>query len=205
MQQTGTSGTTLVDIGLPRSPSARWTLAALAVFCGICLLTLSAKVQVPFWPVPMTMQTLVVLAIGMAYGPRLGTATVAAYLLAGAAGLPVFAGTPERGIGLAYMMGPTGGFLLSFLAAAWLVGALAERGWDRSIWRCGLAMAIGTIVILLAGVAWLTPSLGVARAYEVGVAPFLLATTVKVALGAIAMPLIWRLLAQGATELGPRP
>src|SRR5262245_20625426 len=196
---------TIIGAAWPQEAPAQALKLAAAVALGVCLLTLSAKFQVPFWPVPMTLQTLVVLMIGMAYGARLGGGTVLAYLLVGAMGMPVFAGTPERGIGLAYMMGPTGGFLLGFLLAAWLVGALAERGWDRSIWRCGLAMAIGTIVILLAGVAWLTPSLGVARAYEVGVAPFLLATTVKVALGAIAMPLIWRLLAQGATELGPRP
>ena len=97
-------------------------LVLLAVV-GSILLTISAKVQVPFWPVPMTMQTFVVLAIGMAYGPALGMATVALYLAQGAFGLPVFAGTPEKGIGLAYMAGPTGGYLAGFVAAALLTGA----------------------------------------------------------------------------------
>jgi biotin transporter BioY len=108
------------------STTARRVGLVAAVVGGVCLLTLSAKLQVPFYPVPMTMQTLVVLMIGMAYGRMLGTATVVAYLLAGAAGLPVFAGTPERGIGLAYMTGPTGGYLLGFLIASWLMGMLAD-------------------------------------------------------------------------------
>ena len=122
--------------GRTAPPPAALGLVA-AVVGGVCLLTLSAKLQVPFYPVPMTMQTLVVLMIGMAYGRVLGTATVAAYLLAGAAGLPVFAGTPERGIGLAYMMGPTGGYLVGFLVSAWLMGALAERGWSSSFLLSG--------------------------------------------------------------------
>jgi len=86
------------------------------------LLTLSAKIQVPFWPVPMTMQSYMVLVLGMALGPRLGPAAVAVYLAQGAIGLPVFAGTPEKGIGLAYMAGPTGGYLLGFFVAAVITG-----------------------------------------------------------------------------------
>ena len=128
---------TLIDTAWSNSTTARRFGLLAAVVSGVCLLTLSAKLQVPFYPVPMTMQTLVVLMIGMACGRVLGTATVAAYLLAGAAGLPVFAGTPERGIGLAYMMGPTGGFLLGFLVSAWLIGALAERGWSNSFAALG--------------------------------------------------------------------
>src|SRR5262245_60405354 len=102
---------------------------------GVLLLTLSAKIQIPLWPVPMTMQTYVILVIGMAYGTRLAMLTVFAYLLAGALGLPVFAGTPEKGIGIPYMLGPTGGYLAGFLAATLLMGKLAERGWDRHIGR----------------------------------------------------------------------
>ena len=146
---------TLIDAAWSNSTTARRLGLVAAVVVGVCLLTLSAKLQVPFYPVPMTMQTLVVLMIGMAYGRVLGTATVAAYLLAGAAGLPVFAGTPERGIGLAYMMGPTGGFLVGFLISAWLMGALAERGWSNSFLLSAAAMIIGHAVILAAGVAWL--------------------------------------------------
>ncbi len=97
---------------------------------GTALLTVSAKIQIPFYPVPMTMQTFVVLALGMAYGWRLGGATLLLYLAEGATGLPVFAGTPEKGIGLAYMLGGTGGYLAGFvLAAARFVGwsRLARR------------------------------------------------------------------------------
>lgn len=189
---------TLLD-SLPAEGSAvRFLTVVAAVLFGVCLLTLSAKVQVPFWPVPMTMQTLVVLMLGMAYGSRLGAGTVVAYLLVGAAGFPVFAGTPERGIGLAYMMGPTGGFLLGFVVAAWIVGVLAERGWDRSITRCAVAMLAGTTAIFVVGLAALAPITGLARAIETGFVPFLASSTLKIALGAVAMPLIWRVLGRGA-------
>lgn len=86
--------------------------------CGAVLITLGAKLQVPFWPVPMTLHTLAVFFLAAAFGPRLGMAAMAAYLVAGAAGLPVFSGTPARGIGLAYMVGPTGGYLAGYLLAA---------------------------------------------------------------------------------------
>src|SRR5690349_16484491 len=104
------------------SPARSVFLKAAIVVGGSLVLWASAKLQVPFYPVPMTFQSLVVLAIGMAFGWRIGAATVALYLIEGAAGLPVFAGTPERGIGLAYMVGPTGGYLLGYLLAATLVG-----------------------------------------------------------------------------------
>lgn len=183
---------TLIDADWSNSTTARRVGLVAAVAGGVCLLTLSAKLQVPFYPVPMTMQTLVVLMIGMAYGRVLGTATVAAYLLAGAAGLPVFAGTPERGIGLAYMMGPTGGYLLGFLISAWLMGALAERGWSGSFLLSAVAMIVGHAVILAAGVTWLAALLGVEKAITVGLVPFLATTAVKCVLGAVAVPPIWR-------------
>ena len=185
---------TLFGLAASEGPSSRLLHVAAAVLFGICLLTLSAKLQVPFWPVPMTMQTLVVLMLGMAYGPRLGAGTVLAYLLVGAAGLPVFAGTPERGIGLAYMMGPTGGFLMGFVVAAWITGVLAERGWDRSMPWCAAAMLAGTVVIFVFGLAALMPITGVSRAIETGLVPFLASSGLKIALGAVAMPLIWRIL-----------
>lgn len=185
---------TIVDFVWPSRPHARVFRAAALMLMGICLLTLSAKIQIPFWPVPMTMQTLVVLVIGMAYGWRLGAATVLAYLLAGAAGLPVFAGTPARGIGVAYMMGPTGGFLLGFLISAAAVGLLGERGWDRSILRTAIAMVAGQAVIAVAGVAWLAVLFNLPKAIEVGFKPFLAASLLKVALGIVLMPTIWKLL-----------
>jgi biotin transport system substrate-specific component len=188
---------TLLDAAAPRDRAARGTVAVAAVLLGVCLLTLSAKIQVPFWPVPMTLQTLVVLMLGMGLGARLATATVLAYLAAGAAGLPVFAGTPERGIGLAYMMGPTAGFLVGFVLAAWLVGTLAERGWDRSFLACAAAMVLGHAVIVLAGLVWLAVLLGTPKAIEVGLMPFLASSALKTALGAVSMPMLWRLLGSG--------
>ena len=185
---------TLIDAAPIEGAFSRLFVIIAAVAFGVCLLTLSAKLQVPFWPVPMTMQTLVVLMLGMAYGPRLGAGTVLAYLLVGAAGLPVFAGTPERGIGLAYMMGPTGGFLMGFVLAAWITGALAERGWDRSVPWCAAAMLAGTVVIFVLGLAALIPITGLSRAIETGLVPFLASSALKIALGAVAMPVIWRVL-----------
>jgi biotin transport system substrate-specific component len=185
---------TLLDLAKPESGAAKLATTVGAVLFGVCLLTLSAKIKVPFWPVPMTMQTLVVLMLGMAYGARMAAGTVLAYLLAGAAGLPVLAGTPERGIGLAYMMGPTGGFLLGFLISAWVVGFLAERGFDRSLILCALAMLAGHAIISLAGVAWLAALLGTTKAIQVGFMPFLASSVLKTALGAAAMPLIWRVV-----------
>ena len=174
--------------------SHRWWSQFALASAGICLLTVSAKTQVPAWPVPMTMQTYVVLVIGMAYGTRLAVGTVAAYLALGALGLPVFAGTPEKGIGLAYMAGPTGGYLLGFVAAAWLCGALAARGWDRGLARSLAAMALAHVVILGLGVAWLAALIGWERAVTLGPTPFIAATILKTLLAGWTLPLAWRLV-----------
>ena len=145
-------------------------------FGGALALALSAKVQVPFYPVPMTLQTLVVLTLGAAFGARLGAATVALYLAEGLLGLPVFAGVLS---GPAYMAGPTGGYLVGFLAAAALVGVLAEHGWDRSWLLLMAAMALGHAVIFAFGFAWLAVLVGAEKAFVLGVAPFAAATVVK--------------------------
>lgn len=141
------------------------------------------------------MQSFVVLTLAAAYGARLGAATVIVYLVAGAVGLPVFADTPERGLGLAYMMGPTGGYLIGFVAGVVIVGWLAERGWDRSILKLFAAMAIGNLVILAFGFAWLSAIAGANMAWAVGVAPFLAATFYKTLLGALVLRAGWTLLA----------
>jgi biotin transport system substrate-specific component len=186
------------NVAVTRPPMAAALVGArsyarpLLVAVGVLLLTLSAKLQIPLWPVPMTMQTYVILVLGMAYGTRLGVVTVACYLLAGALGLPVFAGTPDRGIGLAYMIGPTGGYLLGFLVAPLLLGGLAARGWDRRFVPCLLAMAAAHVVILACGAAWLAVGMGWERAYAAGVAPFMLATIVKTILAGVTLPLAWR-------------
>jgi biotin transport system substrate-specific component len=166
---------------------------------GSLLLTASAKAQVPMWPVPMTMQTFVVLVLGMTYGARLGAATVVLYLFEGAIGMPVFAGTPEKGIGLAYMMGPTGGYLLGFLMATALIGWLAERGWDRTLPYAVAAMTVGTVVQLVPGVGYLATLIGWEKAIAAGLTPFLLGAVVKLALAAAVLPLAWRVVERNKT------
>jgi biotin transport system substrate-specific component len=177
-------------------PSSRASLvqSALIAVAGSLALWASAKIQVPMIPVPISMQTFVVLCLGAALGWRLGTATVLLYLAEGAAGLPVFAGTPEKGIGLAYMAGPTGGYLAGFAAAAFLTGWLAERGFDRSVPKLALAMTLGHVVILGMGCAWLAQFVGLDKAWALGVVPFYWATVVKTALGALALPAVWQLV-----------
>jgi len=158
---------------------------------GTTLLTLSAKINLPLPYVPMTLQTLVVLLIGAAYGWRLGGITVMAYLAEGAVGLPVFAGPVG---GLAPLIGPTAGYLFGFVAAAVIVGWLSERGWDRSVLLLFVAMGLGHMVILGCGFAWLAfgVKLGVAKAWLVGLAPFIAGAVVKSALGAVGLPAIRR-------------
>ena len=163
---------------------------AFAALLGSALLIASAKAQIPFWPVPMTLQTLVVVLLGVVMGPRLGVATVALYLLEGAAGLPVFAGTPERGIGLVYMAGPTGGYLAGFVAAAWLAGAAAERGWTKAWTLRALTIAAGFAVIYALGAAWLSTLIGVSAALKAGIVPFLLGDAIKLALGVVLIEAI---------------
>ena len=172
---------TPVDRLWPAAPGAqRFARSAVLALIGSLLLWTSAKVQVPFYPVPMTMQTAVVFLIGIAYGPRLGAATVLLYLAEGAMGMPVFAGTPERGIGLPYMMGPTGGYLASYPLVAALVGYAAQR--SRGLLPLGLALLAGTGLIYLLGAGWLAGFVGLEKAVAVGVVPFLLGDAVKLAL-----------------------
>ena len=168
-------------------------IAGLA-FAGSLALAASAKLQVPFYPVPMTMQSLVVLLIGMAFGWRLGGATVLLYLAEGLLGLPVFAGTPDKGIGIAYIIGPTGGYLFGFVLAAGLTGWLAERGWGRSLWRSALALSLGHAVLFLAGMAWLAVYVGWTKAVALGLAPFLVGSLVKTALGVALVRVGWATL-----------
>jgi biotin transport system substrate-specific component len=164
----------------------------LAVLGSLCMWA-AAKIQVPFYPVPMTMTTFVILAVGMAYGWRLGAATVLLYLAEGAAGLPVFAGTPEKGIGLAYMAGPTGGYLAGYVLAALACGWLAERGWDRNVVSTALAMLVGNVLIYVPGLLWLGVLFGWDKPIlEWGLTPFILGDAAKLALAAIALPLAWK-------------
>lgn len=160
---------------------------------GTIALWVSAKINLPFYPVPMTMQTFVVLVIGMAFGWRLGAATVLLYLFQGAVGLSVFASAPEKGIGLAYMAGTTGGYLVGFVVAAGVVGWLAERGWDRNVLTTLAAMFLGTSIIFAFGVAWLGLVIGWDKpVLQFGFYPLLPGAAFKIALAAAVLPLAWR-------------
>ncbi|HXH03806.1 MAG TPA: biotin transporter BioY [Candidatus Competibacteraceae bacterium] len=186
MLQSATLRPTLAEHWLSGASRIR---ALALLLAGVALLTLSARIQIPFWPVPMTLQTYAVLVIAMAYGPGLGVATVTAYLLAGAAGLPVFA----QGGGAAYLLGPTAGYLLGFVLATALLGWLARRGWDRSLPRALAAMLAGEAVIFACGVTWLAAHVGMEKAIAAGLLPFLAGEMLKLALAAATLPLAWRL------------
>ena len=166
----------------PASPTLK---IAVPILLGVALLAVSARVQIPFWPVPMTLQTLAVLVIGAACGARLGVATVLAYLAAGAAGLPVFAG----GAGPAYLAGPTGGFLVGFLAAAWIVGHFADRGYGRTVMEALAVLVIADAAIFTLGVGWLSGIIGFEKAVTAGLTPFVLAEVLKIGLAAALWPL----------------
>jgi biotin transport system substrate-specific component len=186
MQQSAT----LIDTVFAGKGSRSLLRDAMIALAATGILAVSAKIQVPFYPVPMTMQSLVVLVIGAAFGWRLGAATLALYLAEGAMGLPVFA----TGSGLAYMMGPTGGYLLGFVAAAALTGYLAERGWTKSVIGALAALTIGHAVIFLFGFGWLAALIGASKAYLGGVAPFYAASLFKTLLGAALLPAVWWLV-----------
>jgi biotin transport system substrate-specific component len=178
----------LASVLWPASGQSRLLRALALVVLGSLLLTASAKIMVPFWPVQMSMQTFAVLIIGAAYGSRLAFATVAAYLAQGAAGLPVFG----LGGGLAYFAGPTGGYLVGFLVAATLVGWLAERGFGRHVVTALVAFLAGDAVIFLFGVGWLAVLIGPGPAIAGGLVPFLPAEVLKIALAVALLPLAWR-------------
>ena len=186
---------TLCDAVLaPRFVDARMlTLMSqiLLVLAGSMLLAMSAQFafRIPISPVPVTGQTLVVLLIGMAYGSRLGAATVLAYLVEGGMGLPVFANGTG---GWLVIMGPTGGYLIGFVMAAFALGRLAERGMGRGPTSTALAMVIGTMIIYAFGVVWLGQFIGFDKAIAAGVMPFLYGDVLKLTVAAGLMPLAWR-------------
>ena len=172
----------------PSTATSALTRGALVIF-GSLLLAVSAQFKIPLYPVPVTGQTLVVLLIGMTYGPRLGGITMLAYLFEGALGLPVFAGGAA---GVAVFMGPTGGYLFGFLLAGVAMGYLAERGMGRTVLSTIAAMVLGNSVIYLCGALWLANFIGLGQAIAAGVLPFLYGDALKLAVAAGLMPLAWR-------------
>ena len=145
---------------------------------GSILLAISAKIKIPFYPVPMTMQTFVVLFIGIAFGWKLGVATVCLYLFEGIIGLPVFSGTPEKGLGIAYFTGPTMGYLIGFVVTAYLAG---KFNYDNNLIKNFLKLVFATSFIYILGILWLGGIIGWDKpVFELGVQPFLLAELFKI-------------------------
>jgi biotin transport system substrate-specific component len=177
------------------NPTIKLAKSGLMILAGVAVITASAKITVPFWPVPMTLQTMAIMAIAVASGPRMALAIMMAYLGSGAMGLPVFARTPERGIGIAYMMGPTGGYLAGYLVAAGLVGALAQ---DRGAVGRFIVMMGGMIPVYLLGLAGLSSFVPSEQVLALGFTPFILGDTTKIALVAFGCAAINRLKTRNA-------
>lgn len=172
---------------------------AALIAAGVAIHVLAAKVAVPVWPspVPITLGSLAVLGLGAAYGPRLGLATIAVYMALGALGWDVFAGTSAELNGLAYMTGSTGGYLVGWVLATLVLGLAARAGWDRSVGGMALAMLAGTAVIYVPGVLWLGVLYGWQEPLlQWGLYPFLMGDALKLALAALVVPGLWKLMGQ---------
>ena len=184
----------LVSLALPQKGAARLAAQFGLALGGTLLLTLSAKTKVVLGPVDMNLQTLAVLLIASAFGLRLGLATLLLYLAEGVMGLPVFQSTPEKGIGIAYMLGTTGGYLAGFVVMAAIAGWAADRGWDRNPFRLFGAFLVAEVLMMAMGFAWLALLIGADKAWQFGVVPFIVPDLIKVALAASLVPAVWSLL-----------
>lgn len=177
ISRTGAKQSVLADLGL--------------ILLGSLLVAAAAQISIPLQPVPITGQTFAVLLVGMALGSRRGALALTLYLAQGVAGLPVFA---EAKFGLATVQGPTGGYILGFIAAAWLVGVLAERGFDRNLLTTLAAMVAGNVVIYVCGLVWLQPVIGSWEAtLKAGLYPFLFGDAIKAVLAALLLPSAWKM------------
>ena len=164
---------------------------AFVALLGSILLAISSKVKIPFYPVPMTMQTLVVIVIGIAFGWKLGLATISLYLFEGILGMPVFSGTPEKGVGLIYFTGPTMGYLIGFLVAVFLAGKFV---YDNNLIKNFLKILLATSFIYLLGIIWLGSLIGWDKPiFKLGVQPFLLAELFKILIATFAVKQILKI------------
>tara|TARA_Y100001958_G_C21201753_1_gene528315 strand:- start:292 stop:843 length:552 start_codon:yes stop_codon:yes gene_type:complete len=160
-------------------------------FIGSILLAISSKIKIPFYPVPMTMQTFIVLFIGIAFGWRLGVATISLYLFEGIIGLPVFSGTPEKGLGIVYFTGPTMGYLIGFIATVFIVGRFT---YNDNLIKSFLKLTFATSFIYLFGILWLGFLIGWEKPiFKLGVQPFLLAELFKILIATLALKQIKKL------------
>ena len=179
----------------PREGTALRIKQAILVVLGIAVLAIAAKIKVPMWPVPITMGTFAVLSIGAAYGARLGLVTILGYMIIGALGFDVFAGSSAEAYGLTYMMGGTGGYLVGYVLAVAALGVLARRGWDKSVLWMALAMLVGNILIYLPGLGWLGMLYGWDKPIlQWGLTPFLIGDALKLVLAAVLLPALWKMV-----------
>lgn len=191
----------LAEVFGPSAGTALRVKQVVLVLLGIAALTLAAKIRVPMWPVPVTMQTFAVLTIGAGFGMRLGTVTVLGYLALGfvlalgGASFTVFTGETAT---LAYFAGPTAGYLAGFALAAGVMGWLAQRGWDRSVAKMAAALLIANAVIYAVGLPWMAylflESHGAAWVFQWGMGNFLIGDLLKLVLAALLMPAIWKMV-----------
>jgi biotin transport system substrate-specific component len=179
-------------------------IGAVALITALTAAAAQISIPLPFTPVPLTFQPMVVLVGAMALGARLGMTSQLIYLALGIAGLPVFAASPTLPQGLARLFGPTGGYLMAFPFAAYLVGSLAQRGLDRRYLTSVLAMLCGLAIVFASGVLWLRlllpASRGMASALAAGFYPFVLADLVKLLVAAAVMPQLWKLTGSSGTR-----
>ena len=183
---------TIADVFRPGDRTRAILYDAIVVICGSLILCISAQVKVylPISPVPITGQTFAVLMLAALLGSKRGVLVIIAYLAEGVAGLPVFAG----GMGPAVLIGPTGGYLVGFIAVAYVVGKLAEIGWDRRVSTTILAMLAGEIVLYTFGVCWLAIMTNIRTALVIGLYPFIVGDILKIALASAVLPAGWKLL-----------
>jgi biotin transport system substrate-specific component len=184
----------LVDLALPEKGLTRIGAQIFLAIVGTLLLTLSAKTKVALGPVDLSLQTLAVLLIAAAFGFRLAVATLLLYMAEGALGVPVFQGTPEKGLGVAYMLGSTGGYLAGFVVMAAIVGWAADRGLDRNPVKLFGVMLAADALMLAMGFAWLAMLIGADKAWTFGVTPFIVPDLIKVGLASAIVPAVWSLL-----------
>ncbi|MBP1805533.1 biotin transporter BioY [Rubellimicrobium aerolatum] len=205
---TQTAWPVLAELGTREDGPARLARQAMLVALGIAGLTLAAQAQVPVppSPVPVNLGTFAVLGLGAAYGPRLGLATILGYMGLGALGADIFASSSAGNNGLGYMMGASGGYLLGYVLATVLLGALARRGWDRSVGRMAFAMLLGNVAIYVPGLLWLQHVVG-SGAFDPatyasvwdqtlawGLTPYLIGDALKLGLAALLLPVAWKLV-----------
>jgi biotin transport system substrate-specific component len=197
----------------PAEGAALWVKRAALVILGIVALAIAAKVKVPVWPSPVAISlgTFAVLTIGAAYGPRLGLATMLGWMLVGALGFDVFQNSSAEKYGLSYVMGPTGGYLLGYVLATLALGYAARRGWDRRVGGMAAALLVGNVLIYVPGLLWLgylianglfDPAKYASvwdQTFAWGLTPFLIGDALKLALAALVVPGVWKLVGSART------